>query len=371
MQDKQEEETTVNRTVFVRNISPKASEKSVGDFFAFCGIITSITIRRQPDSDEGLQEAIVEFKDAKATEIAKLLTNALIIDRPITVTLYSQEAAKAAEAATTLDDTEVTVTGDEIQNKKHALPASQRSHTSVIASLVAAGYELANGTLEKARAVDDQHKISATVTSGLTTAQAKASELDKEYKISETASSFTNSLVQTVAAYDQTYGISEAAKGAYTATSDAVKATAATAAESLKPVTENPTVVSTVGTIKATSDAVVTYAAALTDDAKKYITEQEAYTSATDAVKTTTDIVKGEYESLRTETKARIAEQEQQKVPAATTTTTATTSDEPAAETIQTVTPEGKEQKEQKEQKQEKKPAEKKVEKPAVVEKKD
>eukprot|EP01089_Gocevia_fonbrunei_P014625 TRINITY_DN4049_c0_g1_i1.p1 TRINITY_DN4049_c0_g1~~TRINITY_DN4049_c0_g1_i1.p1 ORF type:complete len:144 (-),score=27.41 TRINITY_DN4049_c0_g1_i1:190-579(-) len=87
------EDEAINRTVLVTSISLSATSKAVTDFFAFCGTIKSLTLRTIPGADS--QEAIIEFKQEAATKTALLLTNALIVDKPITVSKYQKETPKA------------------------------------------------------------------------------------------------------------------------------------------------------------------------------------------------------------------------------------------------------------------------------------
>lgn len=92
-----------SRAVYVTNISPNANEKTVSDFFSFCGKISKLFVNKYvefqilPNSvadipffrEQETSSAVVEFETESAAKTALLLTNALIVDRPITVVPYT------------------------------------------------------------------------------------------------------------------------------------------------------------------------------------------------------------------------------------------------------------------------------------------
>lgn len=223
-----------SRSVLVTNISPSATNKTVADFFAFCGNISSLTMRNQNGSTENVQEAVIEFSQEAATKTALLLTNALIIDRPITVDRYKGESEK------TYQNTRV-YTEAEIENKPHDLPAGQRSQTSVIASLIAAGYQLAAGTLESARTYDEKYSVTDQIYAGAATVQKAVSDIDQQYQVSATAASWYKAAADKFAEVDQKYGVSTSTAAAFKTADNAVQS-----------VVQHPTVVSATQTVKDT-----------------------------------------------------------------------------------------------------------------------
>lgn len=289
-------------TVFISNIAPSATEKTVADFFAFCGTITSLTMLKQANSNEGVQEAILEFKQDAAVKTALLLTNAFIVDRPIAVSRYTSEQAKKAQDSA---HSSVTFKQDEIANKPHQAPASQRTQTSVIASLLAAGYTLATGTLESAKKYDEQHHISATLAGTAEVVKQKATELDKDYKISQTASSWTSSAVSAISDLDKRYAVSSSASSWVQSASDWTSS-------AVKPIRENPTVAQTVDSIKTSSEVLVSYAGTLKDEATKYIAESDSIRLAGGAISHAGSVVKEEYDSVIQETNRLIEEKKKE-----------------------------------------------------------
>ena len=73
------------RVVVVSNVAPTATKANVSEFFAFCGPIVEVVLHPAPDG--ATQSGLVEFGSAAAAETALLLNAALIVDRPIRVSL--------------------------------------------------------------------------------------------------------------------------------------------------------------------------------------------------------------------------------------------------------------------------------------------
>jgi len=213
------------RAVFVSNISPVATEKTVSDFFSFCGRITRLSLNRSAAGD--VQEAVVFFETDSAAKTALLLTNALIVDRPITVVPHAGETVVFGDAAIPIETTpEVQA---DITQRAYTAPDSERSKTSVIASMLAAGYVLGSDAAVKAREVDEKHMISLQLKVGAESIKAKANEIDNRLHITETATTIKNVAVQKAREVDESFGITEkasvaaaVAKGAAGAVADRV-----------------------------------------------------------------------------------------------------------------------------------------------------
>lgn len=210
------------RAVFVSNISPVATEKTVSDFFSFCGRITRLSLNRAPSGD--VQEAVVFFETDSAAKTALLLTNALIVDRPINVVPHSPaaEGAPVFEASAPEEQADIT-------QRPQVAPDSERTKTSVIASMLAAGYVLGADAATKAREVDEKHMISLQLKVGAEQIKAKANEIDNRLHITETATTIKNVAVEKAREVDGKLGITEkatvaaaVAKGAAGAVADKV-----------------------------------------------------------------------------------------------------------------------------------------------------
>jgi len=128
-------------------------------------------------SADSAQEAVVVFETDSAAKTALLLTNALIVDRPITVVPHVPSVSDL-EADPAVD----------ITNRNHTAPDADRTKTSVVASMIAAGYHLGADAVGRARELDEKHLISVQLKVGADQIKAKASEIDTKLHISETAS---------------------------------------------------------------------------------------------------------------------------------------------------------------------------------------
>ena len=81
--------STLERSVLITNLSRKATQQNLVDFFTFCGGIESLVI------EEGtpFNSAIVVFDSVSAAKTASVVSSALIVDAPIRVQLRSSAAA--------------------------------------------------------------------------------------------------------------------------------------------------------------------------------------------------------------------------------------------------------------------------------------
>jgi len=259
------------RSVTVTNISPSANEKTVSDFFSFCGKITKLFLKKEEGKDTSA--AIIQFETESAAKTALLLTNALIVDRPITVSPYGTlpTTTSTTPTPTTLPSpSPVTMTTDpgaQIPPEKITsrdfgnVPDDQRSKTSVIASLLAAGYTLANDALERAKAIDEKHNLSQRAKATVDQIKVKVNEIDVQYGISNKATAVKNSVTETAQKLDSDYKISEKA----TLAANTVKATAQSG---LQKAQENPTIKKGIDQVKATAQKVSTSVTATYNDVR-------------------------------------------------------------------------------------------------------
>lgn len=211
-----------SRSVLVTNISPRANEKTVTDFFSFCGKVTNLTLRSHPEGSD----AIVTFETEGAAKTALLLTSALIVDRPITVVAHNASTTEFPSTTPPLkDSTTTTLEGDQIQNRPYIsdIPAEQRTKTSVIASLVASGYTLSADAIRKAREFDEENHISARINTAAEAFGAKVKEIDEKLNISKTVESLSEQVAEKVKVVDQQLHISEAANSVSTTVSAGVQ----------------------------------------------------------------------------------------------------------------------------------------------------
>jgi len=243
------------KAVFVSNISPSATEKTVSDFFSFCGRITHLTLRKTAIDPSGVQEAVVVFETDSAAKTALLLTNALIVDRPITVVSYFPSQI------------EVDASAPPVAEKPYNVPDSESTKTSVMASLLAAGYVLGSDAINKAKSVDEQHKISQQFKVGAEQIKIKANELDKTLHISETANTIKTGVVDKVKEVDEKLHISEKVGAVATAAKQQATALAAKA-------NENEVIQKGVGALKSVGTSIQTTFQSFRDETSKAIDEK-------------------------------------------------------------------------------------------------
>jgi len=259
---------TVPSGVFVTNISPSADQGTVNDFFSFCGKITSLSLAATEGGD-GAQESVVTFESESAAKTALLLTNAMIVDRAIKVEPLQQAQAPHPEDAQ--------MSSDEIKQKPFNVPDDQRSKTSVVASLLAAGYTVGTDTLTKAKDYDDKHLITLSLQNGAAAVKARALAIDEQYKVSENFQAATTRLQQAVNQIDESYGISQRVSTGYnTAKGVAVATAGVVAAKAMSNETVAAGVKKVQETSAAASQKVGEQYAALSSETAKEIEKREA-----------------------------------------------------------------------------------------------
>jgi len=158
--------------VVVKDISPTSSEKTVRDFFQFCGTIKEFEL--QKDESSGKQSALVWFDREPAAKTATLLTNALIDDSHITVEPYFKDAIPFGPDA-------IPSVSDDQDESQEAKPKSR-----ILAEYLAAGYQLQDHVIAKGLEYDQKYNLSDKVKTYLVQLQETVKQLDDKYKVSET-----------------------------------------------------------------------------------------------------------------------------------------------------------------------------------------
>jgi len=234
------EEQRPMHAVEVKNISPNANEKTVSDFFSFCGKITKLYL----DKEEGKEtsRAVVEFGSESAAKTALLLTNALIVDRPIVVSAYPPKDAEKKPEHHAEPGTQIP--SENITQRDFGAPDEERTKLSVLASMTASGYVLASDALNKAKQYDEEHNITLQLKVGMEQLKVKAHEVDQTYGISEKAASVKHTAEEKAKKLNEDYKITEKASAA----AEKVKSTAGAVAAKAQ---ENATVSQAVGTVKS------------------------------------------------------------------------------------------------------------------------
>jgi len=202
-----------NKTITVQNVAATTTNKTVSDFFSFCGAITSI--ERKSINDE-TAEFVIEFHSEAAAKTSLLLTNALINERAIIVHPYSGPGQIKEDPVVSLKEEKFdAVPPSEIHNKNfNNIPDEERTKTSVLASILASGYILGDNAVGKAKQIDDDSKFSSSVSSGAQSISNKLKEFDERYKITRNVSEFGDKVSNTIDEFDNKYGVSQKTRDA-------------------------------------------------------------------------------------------------------------------------------------------------------------
>ncbi|KAF3444775.1 hypothetical protein FNV43_RR14468 [Rhamnella rubrinervis] len=192
-------------TAEVTSLSPKATEKDVHDFFAYCGTIEHVEIIR---SGEYACTAYVTFKDAYALETAVLLSGAKIVDQHVCITGWGTNVDENDTWNSPPNrefDTSTTVyhTSQFVSSPSEAVTVAQE----VVKTMLAKGYVLGKDALVKAKAFDESHQVSAS-------AAAKVAEISNRIGLTD---SITSS-VEVVKSVDEKYHVSDITRSAAIAT---------------------------------------------------------------------------------------------------------------------------------------------------------
>jgi len=186
------------KAVFVENLSPSVTTKMLNEFFSLCGPIESITVRPKPNAEDGSLEAIVFFETSGAADTAVLLTNAILVDRVISISYFKGSNAKDFNGE-----------GGAADGKAAASGEASGEAPSVWASILAAGQKFGENISNAAIQFDQNYgvvkgfedtmeKIDTTL--GISTKAAAISEAvqrkSEEYHVSEKIDAVGASLTQ-------------------------------------------------------------------------------------------------------------------------------------------------------------------------------
>lgn len=203
-------------TVRVSNVSSKATEHDIQDFFSFSGEIEHIKLLKDGELS---QIAFVTFKEAQALETALLLSGATVVDQAVTIAPAdeSEKLARDVEQvsldATTAEPTDTTATK----------PAT-KSAQEIFQNMLAKGYVLGNNTMSKAKAFDEKHQLSANASQIAANARANVVSIDNKIGITQKLSAGTAAINQQVKAVDEKYHFAEKTRAAVQATEQKLNA---------------------------------------------------------------------------------------------------------------------------------------------------
>ncbi|TVU15915.1 hypothetical protein EJB05_39476 [Eragrostis curvula] len=185
-------------TVKVSNLSLKAAQRDIQEFFSFSGDIVHVEMQ---SGDELSQVAYITFKDNQGAETAMLLTGATIVDMAVIVTPATDYEIPASVLAAL--------------EPKDAKPSALQKAEDIVGTMLAKGFILGRDALDKAKALDEKHQLTSTAT-------ARVSSFDKRIGLSEKISVGTSVVNDKVKEMDQKYQVSEKTKSALAAAEQSV-----------------------------------------------------------------------------------------------------------------------------------------------------
>jgi len=156
----------MSRKIIVSNISASASEKSVKDFFLFCGRIKEFELIKKASSDQ--QTAYITFERDTAAKTALMLTNAVIGESQIKVSLADDGSSS-----------------DEAPEHDGYLSQEDKPKAAIFAEILSAGYQLHDHILERGVAFDAQYGLSNKFKQYLAQLQDQLKVLNDKYKVTD------------------------------------------------------------------------------------------------------------------------------------------------------------------------------------------
>ncbi|WVZ74096.1 hypothetical protein U9M48_022319 [Paspalum notatum var. saurae] len=187
-------------TIKVHNVSFKATEQDISEFFSFSGDIVHVELQ---SCDERSQYAYITFRDNQGAERAMLLTGATIADMAVIIT----PATDYKLPASVLADLESKNVG--------GMESALRKAEDIVGSMLAKGFVLGMDAVEKAKTFDEKHQLTSTAT-------AKVASLDRSMGLSQKFSTGTLVVNEKMKEMDEKYQVAEKTKSALAAAEQTV-----------------------------------------------------------------------------------------------------------------------------------------------------
>lgn len=196
------------RTVQVKNLSDLASEREIHEFFSFSGEIEHIEIQRENGQSKA---AFVTFKDAKALEIALLLSGATIVDQIVSITPAENYVPNCElQEVRRVDNTVSAVPAESHQSDVEEFKTSPAGNgkiyvnraQEVVSSMLAKGSAFGQDAMNKAKAFDEKHRLTAN-------ASAKVISFDRRVGLTEKLTVGISVVNEKVKSVDQRLHVSD------------------------------------------------------------------------------------------------------------------------------------------------------------------
>jgi hypothetical protein len=180
-----------NATIFASNVSLKATESSLREFFGICGEIKSISLQKTTEGEKQFQTAIIVFESDEAAKTALFLNDTFIIDSAIKVSPYTGDLSS---------DKPQSDQSSESNAQSNAQQPAQ--DPGMLVNLLASAYMLGAKAWQSVVEFDSKNKISSTI-------QEKAVAVDTQYKLSEKSSNATKKFTEVANEVDKSLKITE------------------------------------------------------------------------------------------------------------------------------------------------------------------
>ncbi|MCO5592091.1 hypothetical protein L7F22_046085 [Adiantum nelumboides] len=184
------------RTVKVSNVSSKATEREINEFFSFSGEIEQIAI--ESNGDAARKTVYVRFVNPEAVETAVLLSGATIVDEIVSITEFEDFLPSS------FSDGEKQAAG------AAGIGGAVTKAQDVFSTMLARGYDLGKDAVYKAKAFDEKHQLSANAT-------ATVSSFDQKMGLTQKLSTGTAVVNEHVKALDEKFQVSEKTRSAFVA----------------------------------------------------------------------------------------------------------------------------------------------------------
>ncbi|CAL1399435.1 unnamed protein product [Linum trigynum] len=182
------------KTVKVSNVSVKATDKDLKEFFSFSGDIEHVEMQ---SVDEKSQVGFVTFKDTQGADTAVLLSGATIVDLAVTIALDPDYKLPPAVLLAMENNPAAPSDPD----------SALRKAEDVVSSMLAKGFILRKDAVNKAKSFDEKHQLTST---GI----AKVASFDKKIGLTDKISATSTVMGDKVREVDQKYQVSEKTKSA-------------------------------------------------------------------------------------------------------------------------------------------------------------
>ncbi|KAH9746045.1 RRM domain-containing protein [Citrus sinensis] len=195
------------KTLEVSNVSLVVSEEDIKEFFSFSGEIQYVEMRSESDTT---QLVYVIFKDSQGADTALLLSGATIAGLPVTIT-HAQDYQLPPDAVSLkmfYYEAACFLTFLDPEHEPPETDSAVKKAEDVVSTMLAKGFVLGKDAINKAKAFDEQHKLTSN-------ASATVTSIDQKMGLSEKLSVGTAIVNEKLKEMDDHFQVSEKTKSAY------------------------------------------------------------------------------------------------------------------------------------------------------------